>query len=157
MIAGDPKNSSPNGPFVYSCLNGGENLGKSYSFLNCPVNAQLWMSIDFPQCWDGVNLDSPDHKSHMAYPSNNSCPKDHPVAIPVVTFNIIYDIKEANTPLRWRLASDNYDTALPPGYSSHGDWFNGWNSSIMNTITQYCEDASVDCHGSLLGDGRTLY
>ena len=22
----------------------------------------------FPQCWDGVNLDSPDHKSHMAYP-----------------------------------------------------------------------------------------
>ena len=21
----------------------------------------------FPQCWDGVNLDAPDHKSHMAY------------------------------------------------------------------------------------------
>jgi hypothetical protein len=157
MIAGDPKNSAPSGPFVYSCLNGGENLGKSSTFLNCPVGAQMWMSIDFPQCWDGVNLDSPDHKSHMAYPSNGACPKDHPVALPVVTFNIIYNIKEANTPLRWRLSSDSYDASLPPGYSAHGDWFNGWDAATMNTFITNCLDKSLDCHGSLLGDGRMLY
>ncbi|MEV4118547.1 DUF1996 domain-containing protein [Micromonospora sp. NPDC049645] len=23
--------------------------------------------LDFPQCWDGVNLDSANHQSHMAY------------------------------------------------------------------------------------------
>ena len=29
---------------------------------NCPNN--LRMQIIFPSCWDGVNLDSKDHKSH---------------------------------------------------------------------------------------------
>lgn len=24
-------------------------------------------TITFPTCWDGVNLDSPDHQSHVAY------------------------------------------------------------------------------------------
>ena len=33
----------------------------------CPngVRAQ----INFPSCWDGKNADSPDHKSHVAFPS----------------------------------------------------------------------------------------
>lgn len=39
----------------------------------------------FPTCWDGVNLDSPDHRSHVAYPesgtleSGGRCPSTHPV------------------------------------------------------------------------------
>ncbi len=27
----------------------------------------LALHVQFPNCWDGVNLDSPDHQSHMAY------------------------------------------------------------------------------------------
>ena len=38
--------------------------------------------VFFPSCWDGVNLDSPDHKSHMAYPiglyNDGVCPSTHP-------------------------------------------------------------------------------
>ena len=37
----------------------------------------------FPSCWDGKNLDSPDHKSHMSYPNgafnDGTCPPSHPV------------------------------------------------------------------------------
>lgn len=33
---------------------------------NCPNN--LRMQIIFPSCWDGVNLDSANHKSHGIYP-----------------------------------------------------------------------------------------
>ena len=49
----------------------------------CPdgMRAQVF----FPSCWDGVNLDSADHKSHMAYPigeyNNGYCPDTHPVHI----------------------------------------------------------------------------
>ena len=34
---------------------------------NCPAGNYIQMTVAFPQCWDGVHLDSPDHKSHMAY------------------------------------------------------------------------------------------
>ena len=59
-------------------------------------------------------------------------------------------------PLRWRLASDSYDRNLPAGYSSHADWFNGWDPEIMKTFVELCDRRSVDCHGNLLGDGREL-
>lgn len=47
-------------------------------------------NILYPTCWDGVNLDSPDHKSHVAYPTagpqqftgsstGGACPSTHPV------------------------------------------------------------------------------
>ena len=52
-------------------------------------------------------------------------------------------------------SSDN--TALPPGYSIHADWFDGWNPDIRNTWIENCDRVSVDCHAYLLGDGRMLY
>lgn len=27
----------------------------------------IMTSVRFPSCWDGVNLDSPDHMAHMRY------------------------------------------------------------------------------------------
>ena len=158
MIAGDPKNTSPSGPFWYNCKNGSNVM----EIPNCGVGVELYQNVSFPQCWDGVNLDSPDHKSHMAYPIVNNaagtvlCPADHPVMLPQVTFRIIYTITEANAPTHWRLSSDTYDRKLPAGYSSHGDWFNGWKSDISDTWAKKCIDASVDCHSHLLGDGRKM-
>jgi hypothetical protein len=57
--------------------------------------------VTFPTCWDGVNLDSPDHRSHMAYstgadwtdvgPSGN-CSASHPVVVPQVMFEVMWDV-----------------------------------------------------------------
>src|SRR5262249_38669487 len=33
----------------------------------CPQGTGLRLHVRFPSCWDGKNLDSADHKSHMAY------------------------------------------------------------------------------------------
>ena len=48
-------------------------------------DAKPRLKIRFPQCWDGKNLDSPDHKAHTAYPKRVNgvykCPSTHPVAI----------------------------------------------------------------------------
>lgn len=59
--------------------------------------------ITFPTCWDGVNLDSADHKSHVSYPIHGSitdmydydggkCPDSHPVKIPQVMYEVIWDV-----------------------------------------------------------------
>ena len=150
MIAGDPKNASPTGPFYYNCK-GGPNFKE---IPNCAVGTQLYQNITFPQCWDGVNLDSPDHKSHMAYHNKGVCPSTHPVILPQITFRIVYLVTEQDAPRRWRLSSDTYDRRLPAGYSSHGDWFNGWKPEVSNSWAKNCIAASKDCHSHLIGDGR---
>ena len=135
---------------------------------NCDVGAQLYQEVFFPQCWDGVNLDSPDHKSHMSYTvnvpngdgttgSHPECPKTHPVPLPQITFNVTYLVREKDAPLRWRLSSDMYDRSQPGGYSSHGDWFNGWKSEISDAFARSCIEAAKDCHAHLLGDGRKIF
>jgi hypothetical protein len=156
MIAGNAKASGPQ-PFAsWSCVHGGEDLTGS-EIQHCPVGSQLWMRIIFPQCWDGANVDSADHKSHMAYAADHACPSTHPVALPEVSFNVMYDVTDANAPFAWRLSSDMYDPGAPGGYSIHGDYWFGWDLATSNTWWQNCDVASKDCHGYLLGDGRTLY
>jgi hypothetical protein len=58
--------------------------------------------ITFPTCWDGVNLDSPDHQSHVAYAvgaqandvgPTGKCPASHPVAIPQVMYEVMWDVR----------------------------------------------------------------
>src|SRR5207237_9677835 len=115
MIPGDPNASAPN-PAVFSmrwkCIGGPNNQNDLYqpSIGNCDVGAQLYQEVFFPQCWDGVNLDSPDHKSHMSYTvnvrntdgstgSHPECPKTHPVPLPQITFNVTYLVREKDAPL----------------------------------------------------------
>jgi hypothetical protein len=62
--------------------------------------------ITFPTCWDGVNLDSPDHRSHVLYSeleakSNDvgptgKCPESHPVVVPQVMFEVMWDVSLAD-------------------------------------------------------------
>lgn len=155
MIAGDPKNAAPSGPFIFSC--DGNDQVDGHAIPNCPAGSAVWQGIDFPQCWDGVNLDSPDHKSHMAYPSGRACPASHPVPIPAITFIIIYPVTETNSARHWRLSSDNYANSLPGGYSLHADWFHGWKQDIMDTFVRHCDQTALDCGSHLLGDGRAIY
>ena len=69
----------------------------------CAPGTWLVMSVEFPQCWDGVNLDSPDHKSHMAYPSTvaarrrtRSLARDLPADL--------YTVPAGGHPDGWRLS-----------------------------------------------------
>ena len=120
---------------------------------NCAVGTYLQMVVSFPQCWDGKNLDSPNHKDHMAYP-DNGCPASHPVPIPEITLNMNFDIKTANQTASWRLASDNYAKTSPGGYSGHADWVNGWDEPTMAGIVRNCLNQSRDAHAHLMCDGR---
>jgi len=114
----------------------------------------------FPSCWDGVNLDSLDHKSHMSYPTDGpigvNCPETHPVHIPTITYNIHYKIPPGGDTSTWRLASDNYQDGYG-GYSLHGDYAYGWSDEHIEGIVKNCLKRKVDCHAHLLGDGRQFY
>lgn len=151
VIAGSAKSSSAQTRAYWGCH--ANYIGHPGSIPQCKTGDQLVMVVEFPQCWDGVNLDSADHVSHMAYPSNNRCPSTHPVAIPAITFNVLYPVRDVKG---WRLSSDMYDASLPGGFSAHADWFEGWDPKVSEAFVKNCINPAVDCHSHLLGDGRTI-
>jgi hypothetical protein len=152
MIAGDPHASAPQSVAYWGCRD--HYIGNAPSIPSCYPGELMVMSVDFPQCWDGKNLDSSDHRSHMAYPRGGSCPSTHPVSIPVLTINVLYPSQP--DPSKLRLASDVYDSAKPGGYSAHADWFDGWLPDIVDTFVSKCINPALDCHSHLLGDGRAM-
>lgn len=69
-----------------------------------PCPGGIRASITFPSCWDGKNLDSPDHASHVAYSpdglvlAGSSCPATHPVRIPQLMYEMNWDTRPFNNP-----------------------------------------------------------
>ena len=163
MIAGNSKaTSATTSKANFTCLSRVPFYGWKHSIPAGNVGESMHMHVAVPQCWDGKNLDSPDHQSHMAYTvrtltTANKCPTSHPIALPEVTVNFNYKVTATHNPASWRLASDNYAASLPGGFSGHADWVNGWDENFMAGIVKNCINKSLDCRSHLLGDGRMFY
>jgi hypothetical protein len=169
FIVGDPNGSptAPSSAVLYACVwNGGRNNSNWSKSIpkDCPLSGESWliMSVDAQQCWDGANLDSPDHRSHMAAAisggANNTgrCPASHPVPIPGISVQYDYKLKAAGDTAFWRLSSDNYDLGKPAGHSGHLDYWAAWAPGFIDTFVKNCINKGVDCGSSLLGDGREM-
>jgi hypothetical protein len=87
--------------------------------------------ITFPTCWDGVNLDSPDHRSHVVYSDlkgtqandvgpTGRCPKSHPVVVPQVMFEVMWDVSLVLLFCRW--AKSDVDAPLQRSRDLAGRW-----------------------------------
>ncbi len=113
MVQGSPDNIVPGGnPTTrYACLGDPHQAWSLNIPTSCIAGGDLLMAVEFPQCWDGVNLDSFDHRSHMSFTVNGACPASHPKAIPVVAYNGHWKITEADATAFYVLSSDNYDTS----------------------------------------------
>jgi hypothetical protein len=166
MIAGNAKADSPQHATVagfgcnespgWTCPGGTDKMPYlCASIPQCGMGKRLTQYVGFPQCWDGINLDSPNHMSHMAYPSGGTCPATHPVPIPHVEYILEYVQTSANTN-GWRLSSDTYDASKPGGFSNHGDYMSAWEQPILDTFVRECDQKSLDCQDGPIGDGRGL-
>lgn len=82
----------------------------------CRPRERLVATIRFPECWDGVNLDSENHKSHVTYASAGACPSGT-VALPQLVMHVTYPAQADVSALT--LASGSILTM-------HADFFNGW-------------------------------
>jgi hypothetical protein len=167
MVAGDANrrgpDSSPAPRVNYRCVydSSGAATPSQQSFPSCSQGQIFVMTIVFPQCWNGRDLDSADHKSHMAYgtwgpvPGQNGagCPPSHPVPLPEITQNFRYQVPAGGTST-WRLVTDTYDG--PAGYSGHADWYNGWHAPTFQRMLDNCFGQNRDCRMNLLGDGQAL-
>jgi hypothetical protein len=107
----------------------------------CPTHrtAGLRLHVSFPNCWDGRNLDSTNHQSHVAYSVRGSCPSTHPVAVPAISLIFRYPIAGGS------------GVAFSSGgqYSAHADFFNAWRQGALTSLVQGCLNALRHCgHGT---------
>jgi len=161
MIAGDAKATGPQEFLSWICLNGGGSSSDG-TIPNCRVGDIVRLTVIFPQCWDGKNLDSPDHKSHMSYPNYSSakrsaCPSTHPIALPEMTEHFDFPVLAGANTANWRLSSDMYTTSKRGGLSAHADWMNGWDEPTMTDLVKHCLNRAVDCGVGGIGGNKTLY
>jgi len=102
----------------------------------CPAGTQLNIRLQAPSCWNGLYLDTPDHKSHMAYPVNGVCPADHPIALPMIEFKMAFPVSGDLSQLR--LSSGR-------GFSFHYDFFNDWDVATQAAMVAHRIDGGLQC------------
>lgn len=130
----------------------------------CKPGHRLHVSLSTPECWDGVNLDTPNHRGHLAdmKRDNNSgrmlCPATHPYIIPQFTMTAAYSIEAGDNPALWSLSCD---TMLPismrrPGVCLHSDYFEAWEDAVRLRWEAACIDKLLNCSDGNLGDGQIM-
>jgi hypothetical protein len=138
MIAGDAHARSPQGRRVtfWNCgVLGG--VAPSSTAPACPAGRarSLRLHITFPNCWDGQNLDSPDHQSHVAYSMRGICPRTHPVPVPSISLILRYP----------SLGGAAIELASGGQYSAHADFFNAWRQDGLTKLVEECLNALRHC------------
>jgi hypothetical protein len=148
MIAGGPGSF----PHAYWTCDGESDTGdesRRDHVPQCPNGRDIKAHVFFPSCWDGVHLDAPDHRSHVAYglskdgkidgPDPDRCPPSHPVKLPQLDFRVQYDVSDG----RQYEYSDG-EVIL------HADFWNTWDQSQLEAWIGNCLHRGRACK---LADG----
>ena len=157
MIAGyNMETASPETNFDWYCE---ANQIKQQSIPSCAEGERVGVQLRFPQCWDGANLDSLDHRSHLAYITYDTgvaaCPAGHPVHIPEITLTIWW--AQHGDSEQWYLSSDRMvGMTHANGSTFHSDWFGAWDPTIQARWLNECIRALRSCIDGELGDGSKL-
>lgn len=139
IIAGYPHafDPHPNSFYGWSCDNAID-LSPSLAGIDCGDRGYISARAFFPSCWDGVNTDSADHRSHVVYPvlkgveksRQGTCPSTHPIHVPRIRVIVHFPVKSCED---CYLASDRMPgmPELPGGTNFHVDFWNTWQQSAL--------------------------
>lgn len=139
---GGPQEVNAERVWAYMCPGGTLVNGSATSAPTCKTKL-MELVIRFPDCWNGVDLDSPDHKAHMAYSRRvagaaaRTCPSTHPRLMPMLQLILRYPT--AGGP-GLRLASGPINTA-------HADFMNGWDQARLSALVRGCLVTDKYCGG----------
>lgn len=146
MIAGDMEAMDPQSLKVveWACRVEGAKKPWRPDIPHCDAGSTLAFRANFPDCWNGTELDSADHRSHVAYSGKNgTCPPGFPVPVPEIAMTATYPGTHGG--------SLTLSTRSP--YGGHADFFNAWQPGALDNLVDGCLRDERNC-GDFAGPGH---
>ncbi len=150
IITGDAKafvNGTANANASWSCT-GFEDRQLKDKYPLCPQGSDVVRTFKFQSCWDGQNIDSANHRTHVAFAAaDGGCPSGFE-PIPQLVQRIVYDIDAPSlkdggrtTPL---FAVDSFPEQLHKPVTDHGDFINVFDEDLMREMVD-CINEGREC------------
>ncbi|PLN77645.1 hypothetical protein BDW42DRAFT_155499 [Aspergillus taichungensis] len=112
---------------------------KTYLDENCKDGIRI--ELMFPSCWNGKDVDTDDHRSHMAYPSqvmDGTCPEGFETRLVSLFFETIWDTYA----FRHKEGEFVLSHGDPTGFGYHADFIQGWEQDVLEAAVEQCTNPS---------------
>ncbi|MEU1011318.1 DUF1996 domain-containing protein [Streptomyces sp. NPDC005890] len=160
IITGDAKafvNGPGNANASWSCTGYEDRLLKD-KYPLCPPGSDVVRTFRFQSCWDGRNIDSANHRTHVAFTAvDGSCPAGFR-PIPQLVQRIVYDVDAPSLADGGRtvplFAVDSFPEQLHKPVTDHGDFINVFGEDLMREMVD-CINAGRTCGPSGGDDSGT--
>jgi len=140
MVTGDAKavtNGPKNANAKWTCTGFEDRVTNKYPL--CPGGSEVARILDFPGCWDGKNLDSENHRTHVAFADDDgSCPEGFK-AIPQLRYTLVYDVPPGRS-----FAVDSFPEEQHNPVTDHADFEAVMSGKLLSRIVD-CVNSGQDC------------
>ncbi|MDH6626858.1 hypothetical protein M2271_004681 [Streptomyces sp. LBL] len=143
IITGDAKafvNGNANANVNWSCTGFEDKVQLKDQYPICPQGSQVVRTTNFQSCWDGQNIDSANHRTHVAFAQADGTCGNNFKAIPQLQVRLTYDVpapKLENGAVVNPYAVDTFPEQLHKPITDHNDFINFFSQDTMNQM--------VDC------------
>ncbi|MDX3732391.1 DUF1996 domain-containing protein [Streptomyces caniscabiei] len=149
IITGDAKsfvNGLNNANTNWSCT-GFEDRVVTDKYPICPQGSSVVRTSFFQSCWDGQNIDSANHRTHVDFVEQDGSCSNGFQAIPQLQVRLVYDIPAPsvqNGQLQNAYAIDSFPDQLHKAITDHNDFINFFDENTMNQVVD-CINSGQDC------------
>ncbi|MFD8931184.1 DUF1996 domain-containing protein [Streptomyces mirabilis] len=153
IITGDAKaftNGPANANAHWTCTGFEDKVQLTDKYPICPQGSSVVRSFAFQSCWDGQNIDSANHRTHVAFADANGNCAGGFKAIPQLTMRLVYDVPAPtleNGQVKNPYAVDGFPEQVHKAITDHDDFINVFDASLMREMVD-CINAGRQC-----GDG----
>ncbi|MEV5934404.1 DUF1996 domain-containing protein [Streptomyces sp. NPDC093250] len=150
IITGDAKaftNGLNNANTAWSCT-GFEDRQVTDKYPICPEGSSVVRTSAFQSCWDGQNIDSANHRTHVDFVEADGTCSNGFQAIPQLQVRLVYDNIPApqiqNGQVVNPFAVDSFPEQLHKPITDHNDFINFFDEDLMNEMVE-CINSGQDC------------
>ncbi|MFI9805078.1 DUF1996 domain-containing protein [Streptomyces sp. NPDC052301] len=151
IITGDAKtttNGLANANAHWSCTGFENKVQLTQQYPICPQGSKVVRTFAFQNCWDGQNIDSANHRTHVAFadPASGVCGNGFK-AIPQLTMRLVYDITPPtiqNGQVKNAYAVDGFPEQLHKPATDHDDFISVTTGGLANRIAN-CVNRGQNC------------
>ncbi|MBW8737085.1 MAG: DUF1996 domain-containing protein [Streptomyces turgidiscabies] len=150
IITGDAKafvNGNANANVNWSCTGFENKVQLKDKYPICQPGSSVVRTSNFQSCWDGKNIDSANHRTHVAFVQADGTCANGFKAIPQLQVRLVYNVpapKLQNGTVVNPYAVDTFPENLHKPITDHNDFINFFSANTMNKMVN-CINTGKQC------------